>query len=235
MLSLLILLISINPFYEANFTSLAMRSISVFSNPGGLGILPGAECFVAYHPDEIVTGASLANLGIGMIKEDTITYYETGLGFRLPGAFSLGYAYQFDINDYDISNHIFGLLCSPNRYISIGYKTTIGEKNHMFGGMSIKPLQDYITVSVDLEYEGNDSIFTYYYGAMLRPIQGLAIYFRADEDFDWHAGIGISLEKIKLAGAYSKADKKFSGGIMLSAQSYETLLPKSGDNYGGSF
>lgn len=217
---LLILLVSANPFYKANFTPLPIRSISLFSNPGGLGILAGAEYFFTYHPDYITTGASLANVGIGMTKSDSITYYEVGLGYKMPGAFSLGYAYQFDVNDYDISSHIFGLTCRPNQYISIGYKTTIGDRNHMFGGMSVKPLQEYITLSVDLEYEGIDSIFTYYYGVMLQPIQGLEIYFRADEDFNWHAGLGLSLEKIRLAGVYSKADKQFSGGIILSAQDY---------------
>lgn len=225
MMSLLILLISINPFYEANFTSLSMRSISVFSNPAGLGIHPGGEYFFAYRPDLIIMGASMNYFGMGLTKEDTITYYELGLGYELPGAFSLGYAHQFDIKDYGISSHIFGLVCRPNQQVLLGYTTTIGDTNHMFGGMSIKLFDEYIILSVELEYEGIDSIFTYYYGGMLLPVEGLKINFHTDEDFNWNAGLELSFGKIKLAGIYSKADKKFSGGIILSAQTYKTFLP----------
>ena len=224
MTSLLILLVSINPFYEANFSSLPLRSISVFSNPAGLGIQYGGEYFFTYHPDLIITGASMGYLGFGLTKEDTITYYEVGLGFKLPGAFSLGYAHQFDIKDYGISSHIFGLICRPNQQVLLGYTTTIGDINHMFGGMSIKPFDEYITLSVELEYERIDSIFTYYYGGVLQPVEGLKINFHADEEFNWNAGLEVSLGKIKLAGEYSKADEKFSGGVILSAQSNKTFI-----------
>jgi protease-4 len=227
MTSILIFILSINPFYDANFTSLPIRSISVFSNPAGTGIQPGAEFFFTYHPDITRTAMSLGNLGLGMTKIDGITYYEVSLGFDLPGAFSLGYARQFDITDYDISSHIIGVICRPNQYTSLGYKTTIGERNHMFGGISIRPYKEYITLSFDLEYEGVDSILTYYYGGTIQPVDGIGLSFRANEDFDWNAGLEISWGYIKLAGAYSSLDEKISGGIIISAQSHKTFLPKS--------
>lgn len=227
MLILLFYILSVNPFYEANFTSLPKRSLSVFSNPAGTGYLVGAEGFITYHPDpDIITvGVSLANLGIGMKKIDDVTYYEVGAGVKLPGAFSIGYAYQFDkSDDYDISNHIFGLICRPNQTSSFGYKTTLGKRNHMFGGLSIWPLEEYLTLSADLEYEGIDSIFTFYYGAMVQPLTGLNVNFHADKDFNWNAGLEFSFGKIKVAGSYASVDKKFSGGIILSAQNYESFL-----------
>ncbi|MGB3341967.1 MAG: signal peptide peptidase SppA [bacterium] len=225
MISIIILIVAINPFYEANFSSLPMRSISVFSNPAGLGINRGAEIFGIYHPDpDIITvGLSLSSLGLGMIKElDSTTVYEVGVGYKLPGAFSLGYAYQFG----DASNNFLGIECRATRKLTLGYKTTLGEKYHMFGGISIRPFEEYLTLSCDLEYEGIDSIFTYYWGAMFIPTEGLKMHFQANEDFDWQAGLEISVGKMKLAGSYCDAEEKISGGIMFSAQSYESLLPK---------
>ena len=93
---MLFFIIATNPFYEANFSSLPMRSLSIFSNPAGLGINRGAEIFGTSYPDPdiIMTGVSLSNLGLGMNKNlDGATYYELGLGYKLPGAFSLGYAF----------------------------------------------------------------------------------------------------------------------------------------------
>ena len=141
---MLIFMIVTSPFYEANFSSLPMRSLSVFSNPAGLGINRGAEIFGTYQPDPntIVAGISLANLGLGMKKvtDDTI-HYEIGSGYKLPGAFSFGYAHQFG----DISKHIFGVETRVTKKLALGYKTTIGRKYHMFGGISIRPFEEYLT------------------------------------------------------------------------------------------
>jgi hypothetical protein len=223
MIIILILISSSNPFYEANFTSLPIRSISVFSNPAGLGIQRGAESFFTYHPDITITGASMGNLGFGMTKIDSITYYEAGVGLKLPGAFSLGYACQFDLKDYNISSHIFGFICRPSPELSLGYKTTLGSRYHMFGGISIKPLKEFLTLSCDIEYEGINDILNYYYGVMIQPLDGVQLNCHADKEFNWNAGTELTFGKIKLAGKYSSMDKKFSGGIILSAQSYEKL------------
>ncbi len=222
---MLFFMIATNPFYEANFSSLPMRSLSIFSNPAGLGINRGAEIFGTYYPDPdiIMTGVSLSNLGLGMNKNlDGATYYEVGLGYKFPGAFSLGYAFQFG----DHSEHILGVEARVSRKLTLGYKTTTGEKYHMFGGISLRPFEEYLTLSCDLEYEGIDSISTYYWGAMLMPTNGMKLYFRADEDLDWHAGLELSFGKIMVAGSYCQEEKKLSGGILLSAQSYETFMPK---------
>lgn len=222
MILILICLLSVNPFYDANFSSLPMRSVSIFSNPGGLGINPGAEALFTYHPDKIMAALLLNSIGAGMIKIDTIKYYEFSVGYKLPGAISLGYAYQF--GDTDTTNHIFGLICHASPKLSLGYKTTIADKKHMFGGISIKPFQEYLILSGDIEYEGIDSVLNYYYGAIIQPVDGVKLNFHADQDFNWNAGLEISFGKIVLAGAYSKADEKFSGGVIISAQPYKTFL-----------
>ena len=97
MILLVILSFVGNPFYSANFTPLPIRSVSMFSNPAGLGIRPGAEAFATYHwgSETITAGASAQNLGFGFQRIDTLEIFELGLGYKLPGAFSLGYAYQF--------------------------------------------------------------------------------------------------------------------------------------------
>ena len=223
MIQILFFVLSTNPFYAANFTSLPIRSISVFSNPAGLGIQRGAESYATYHPDRLMNASSLGNFGFGITKIDSITYYEAGVGLKLPGAFSLGYAYQFDINDYGVSSHVFGLICRPLPELSLGYKTTLGTGYHMFGGISIKPLKEFLTLSCDIEYEGIDSIFNYYYGVMIQPLDGVQLNFYADKELIWNAGAKLTFGKIKLAGEYSSMDKKFSGGIILSAQSFKKL------------
>lgn len=222
---IMMFIIAANPFYEANFSSLPMRSISVFSNPAGLGINRGAEIFGIYNqdPDLITVGLSLASMGFGIHKFiDSTTIYEVGLGYKLPGAFSLGYAYQFG----DTSINVLGIECRANQKLSLGYKTTLGEKYHMFGGLSIRPFEEYLTLSCDFEYEGIDEISTYYLGGMFMPTSGLKIHFRADEEFNWDAGLEFSFGKMKLAGSYSDSEEKITGGILLSAQTYETVLPK---------
>jgi hypothetical protein len=215
--------LSVNPFYEANFTSLPMRSISVFSNPAGLGIQRGAESYVTYHPDRLMNASSLGNFGLGITKIDSVTYYEAGVGLKLPGAFSLGYAYQFDIKDYGVSSHIFGFICRPSPYLSLGYKTTLSSRFHMFGGISVKPLKEFLTLSCDIEYEGINDILNYYYGVMIQPLDGVQLNCHADKEFNWNAGTELTFGKIKLAGEYSNMEKKFSGGIILSAQSFKKL------------
>ncbi len=219
--------LSINPFYEAHFSSVPLRSVSVFSNPGGLGIRPGAELLFAYHPDTLMPALTLGNLGFGMMKIDSIEYYEIGTGYKLPGAFSIGYAHQFG----DTSNHVFGLIARSNPRFSLGYRTTLGNRYHMVGGISLRPFEEYLLLSGDIEYEGVDSILDYSYGAMIQPLDGIKVYFFAnhmDDKFRWNAGLELSFGKIKLAGAYSNADEnKFGIGIILSAQPYRTFILES--------
>ncbi|UCD19282.1 MAG: hypothetical protein JSU64_07665 [candidate division WOR-3 bacterium] len=212
----------ISPFYDANFTSLPARSVSLFSNPAGLGVNTGAEAFATYHLDSdiITTGASMGNLGFGYRKNDTLDFYQVGVGYKLPGAFSLGYSYEFG----DTSIHVLGIECRPSGQFVLGYKTTLGETNYMFGGISILPYGDYVVLSLELEYEGNDSIFTFYYGTRIKPYKGMSAFFIADEDFDWHAGIEISLGYAKICGMYSYEEEKFSAGLLVSAQRYETFV-----------
>ncbi len=219
----LICLLVANPFYEANFSSLPTRSVSIFSNPGGLGIQPGAEFLFTYHPDTLMPALTLGNLGLGMLKIDSIKYYEIGVGYKLPGVFSLGYAYQFG----DTRNHVFGLIARSRPNFSLGYRTTVGDRYHMFGGISIRPFEEYLTLSGDIEYEGVDSLLNYYYGAMIQPTDGVKLNFHAgciEEEFNWNAGLELSFGRIKLAGAYSNLDENFRIGVILSAQRYKTFL-----------
>jgi hypothetical protein len=170
-----------------------------------------------------VPALTLGNLGFGMMKIDTIEYYEIATGYRLPGAFSVGYAHQFG----EASYHIFGLIARSSPRFSLGYRTTLGERYHMIGGASLRPFEQYLTISGDIEYEGIDSILDYSYGAMLQPIDGIKLSVLAhhvDDKVRWNAGLELSFGKIKLAGAYSHADeKKLRIGIILSAQPYSTF------------
>jgi hypothetical protein len=220
----LMVLLCFNPFYEAQFSSLPYRSVSIFSNPGGLGIKPGAELLYAYHPDRMMPALFLGTIGAGWIKEDTLNFYEIGSGYKFPGAFSIGYAYQFgDTED----QHVFGIVGNVTSQLAIGYKTTIKERRHMFGGISIFPYKNFVTLSGDIEYEGIDDILNYYFGVMIRPVSGAQAYFHSDQEMNWHAGLELSFGYLKIAGAYAKADEKFMAGAILSAQSYESLVPKS--------
>jgi hypothetical protein len=194
----------------------------MFSNPAGLGIRPGAEAFATYlwDSDTITAGVSAQNLGFGFQKLDTLEIFELGAGYKLPGAFSLGYAYQFG----DTTNHILGIECRATKKWSLGYRTTLGTKKHMYGGVAVAPYEDYMILNFELEYEGIDEVFTYYYGLQLRLYEGIAACFFADEEFDWNTGLEISLGYLKLTGLYSSENKKMSAGIMLSAQKYESFL-----------
>lgn len=227
MLLLLACVLSMNPFYESNFSSIPLRSLSIFSNPGGLGTQPGAELLFTYHPDTLVPVLALGNLGFGMMKIDSIEYYEIAAGYKLPGAFSVGYARQFGETSY----HVFGLIARSSPRFSLGYRTTLGERYHMIGGVSLRPFEQYLTISGDIEYEGIDSILNYSYGAMIQPQDGVKLSFlghHVDGKFRWNAGLELSFGKIKVAGAYAHADeKKLRIGIILSAQPYRTFVSKS--------
>ncbi len=224
MMNVLIFLLAIHPFYDANFSALPIRSVSVFSNPAGLGLRPGSELLFTYHPDVIMPAITASHLGFGLMKIDSITTYEIGAGYKLPGALSIGYAYQWG----DASSHVLGLIGRMNRYISIGYRTTVGSTMHMSGGIGLRPHEKYLTLSADVEYEGIDSILNFYYGAVVQPVSGVKLNFHTahiDTDFYWNTGLELSFGKIKVAGAYSSRDEKFSAGIILSSESYATFLP----------
>ncbi|UCG31430.1 MAG: hypothetical protein JSV53_06035 [candidate division WOR-3 bacterium] len=222
-MAILTLLVSLtNPFYDGNFF-LPIRSLSMFSNPSGLGVSPGAEAFVTYNPEteRITAGASAGYLGFGYIKEDTFQIYEVGVGYSLPGAFTVGYAYEFG----DTSVHILGVECRPNQQLALSYKTGFGEKKYMFGGVGIMPYLHYITLNFGLAYEGIDDTMAIYYGARITPIRGLSVFFTADKEFNWNAGLELSFGYGKIAGMYSYETTKFSGGLLISSQKYETFLP----------
>lgn len=227
MINLVLFVLAVQPFYDANFSSLPIRSVSVFSNPAGLGSRPGSELLFTYHPDVYMSAITAANLGFGMMKIDSITYYEIGGGYKLPGAFSVGYAYQWG----DTSSHVLGVIGRVNKNISVGYRTTLGGTNHMFGGMSVRPYEELVTLSADVEYEGIDSILNFYLGMILQPLTGVKLNFHTAHndseftDFDWNTGLELSFGRFKLAGEYASRDEKFSAGIIISAQQYETFIP----------
>jgi hypothetical protein len=212
-----------NPFYECNFTPLPMRSTSVFSNPAGLGVQTGAETYATFQQvnEAITAGACAGNLGFGYRKVDTLDFFEIGVGYKLPGAFSLGYAYDFG----DTSVHMLGVQCRASDKLSLGYKMTFGTTKFLYGGISIMPYLEYITLNFEMEYEGIEDTLAYYFGAMLQPYAGATIFFMSDKEFNWHAGIGLSLGYLKLSGAYSYEESKFSAGVLISAQEYRSIIP----------
>ena len=212
-----------NPFYEANFTPLPIRSLSVFANPAGLGIRTGAEAFGAYYHDteRIDGGVCASNLGFGVLKDDTITNYRIAVGYKLPGAFSLGYAYDFG----DTSSHVLGVQCRPSEKLALGYKTTLGSTMYMYAGIGIMPYQDYIVLNFEVEYEGIEEIFDYYFGARLQPYPGVSASFISDEDWHWHAGLELSFGYVRVCGLYSHEEQKWSAGVLLSAQRYPGVMP----------
>ena len=223
---LLVALIAVHPFYDGNFSSLAFRTTSIYHNPAGLGLQPGSELSVFYdyhadYPDQLIPCFALRNFGIGWLQMDTIDYYEASVGFKLPGAFSLGYAYQFG----DSTHHKAGIVSHPTQQLSLGYYTTVGEIFHMFGGISLRPYKDYLTLSCDIEYEGTDSIMDYHYGGFIQPVDGIKAHFFANKDFHWKTGLEISFGQIKIAGTYDNEAERISGGVILSAHPYKTFLP----------
>lgn len=223
---ILVALLSVHPFYDGNFSSLAFRTTSIFHNPAGLGLQPGSELTMHYdyhadEPDIVRPGIALRYFGFGWTRTGSFNYYEAGIGYKMPGIFSLGYAYQFG----DSAHHKAGFISHPSQYLSLGYYTTVGEIFHMFGGISIRPYEDYVTLSCDIEYEGIDSIFDYHYGGFIQPVDGIKAHFFTNKDFHWKTGLEISFGQLKIAGTYAHEEKRISGGVILSAHPYKTFIP----------
>jgi len=212
--------ISTNAFYDAHFSSLPARTTAFFSNPAGLGRQQGSEVLFMYDSDYLMGAILLGYGGLGVIKRDTTYRYETGVGYKLPGAFSFGYAYQFG----DTSLHNIGVIGVVSPKLTIAYKTTLGERYHMFYGIGLIPFERYLVLVGDIEYEGITDVLNYYYGAVLHS-RGSGLSFSADQDFNWRAGLTISFGYVKIAGLYRHEDREFSAGVLLSAQSYESILP----------
>lgn len=227
MMNVLILLLAIHPFYDANFSALPIRSVSVFSNPAGLGLQPGSELIFTYQPDPNVfmPAITASHIGFGLMKIDSIVNFEVGAGYKLPGAFAIGYAYQWGDTS---TTHVLGLIGRINKYLSLGYRTTVGSTMRMRGGVALRPHERYLTLSADIEYEGIDSVFNIYYGGVVQPVSGAKLNFHVahiDTEFHWNTGLELSFGRIKVAGAYSSRDEKFSAGIIFSREPYPTFVP----------
>jgi hypothetical protein len=220
MIFFILMFISTNAFYDAQFSSLPARTTAFFSNPAGLGRHQGSEILFMYDSDYLMGAALLGYGGLGVMKRDTLYRYETGVGYRLPGAFSFGYAYQFG----DTSLHNIGVIGVVSPKLTIAYKTTLGERYHMFCGISLIPFERYLVLVGDIEYEGITDTFNYYYGAVLQS-RGSGLSFSADQDFNWRVGLTVSFGYVKIAGMYRDEDRAFSGGVLFSAQTYESILP----------
>ena len=221
MILFIIMFVSTNPFYEAQFSSLPVRTTGFFSNPAGLGRHPGSEALFVYDEEYLMGAVMLGYGGMGVTKTATVYRYETGVGYRLPGAFSFGYSYQFG----DTSLHTVGVIGVVSPKFTIGYTTTLGERMHMYFGISIMPFERYLVLVGDMEYEGMTDVQNYYYGVVLQP-KGLALSFVADQDFNWRAGVMVSFGYLKIAGQYTDDDRAFSVGVLASAQSYESFMPE---------
>jgi len=213
---IILFFISVSPFNEANFVPLPIRSISVMSNPAGIGIGTGAEIFLTYHPEIIHCGATLGNLGFGFSRNDTNIIYELGAGVKLPGAFSIGYARQFG----DTTENIIGLVCIANQYVRLGYKTNLATKKIMHTGAGVSIGGGLITIAGEMVYEGIRDSVDYIFGFIINPTYGVKINFISDLKLNWHAGLELGTSKLKLSGLYSYQKRKFSGGIILSAQDF---------------
>ncbi len=215
-MTILLFVFAVNPFNEANFVPLPFRSLSVLSNPAGIGIGGGAELFFTYHPERINSGFTLGNFGFGVYHTTDTTNYELGGGIKVPGAFAIGYAHQFG----DTTEKIFGSIGNFGRYLSLGYKTTIGRKKYMQAGIGVRFISDVLVFAGEMAYEGIDDFRAYKFGFIIAPTYGVKINFLSDPDWHWHAGIMLGTTKLKLGLIYSRQDRKFTSGIILSAQSY---------------
>ncbi|MEO0206502.1 MAG: hypothetical protein ABIL22_07500 [candidate division WOR-3 bacterium] len=213
---ILLFLFSVNPFNEANFVPLPFRSVSVLSNPAGIGIGRGAELFLSYGSKSLKSGIVLGNLGFGVSHLDTSTVYELGAGFKLPGAFSIGYARQFG----DTTENIIGLICAISKHLIAGYRTNLGAKKYMHAGAGIKIAGDMLNLAGEMVYEGIDDYTDYLFGFIISPTYGIKLNFLSDPDWNWSAGLNLGTSKLKLGLIYSRKEKKLTGGIILSAQSY---------------
>lgn len=215
-MSIILFLVSVNPFNEANFVPLPIRSISVLSNPAGIGIETGAELFFTYHPQIINSGLTLGNFGLGISREDKNIIYELGTGVKLPGAFSIGYARQFG----DTTENIIGLICVVNQYVRLGYKTNLATKKINHIGIGLKIGGGIVTIAGELIYEGIEDSTDFIFGAIINPSYGVKLNFISDLKWNWHAGVELGTSKLKLNALYSYKTRKFSGGIILSAQDF---------------
>ncbi len=222
---LILFIFASTSFFASHFSSLPIRANSVFSNPAGLGLQPSYEAIFDYHPDVITTGLAIRYFSAAMKKVDSLYHGEVGVGYKFPGAFSIGYAYRF----VESNDHIIGLIGRTSNKLSLGYTVKIGGDWHMIGGLAIRPLQDYIVICGDIEYETVDKITNYYAGIMLQPLTGLKAHFKTDQDFNWSTGLELSLGKLVMGGLYASIDKKISGGAILSNDNYPTFLVKEDD------
>ncbi|MCX7995192.1 MAG: hypothetical protein N3A65_05430 [candidate division WOR-3 bacterium] len=213
-MKLLIFLITVSPFNEANFVALSFRSISVMSNPAGIGVNTGAELFFSYHSGVKNAGITIGNLGAGISHTDTNSIYEIGTGVKLPGAFSIGYARQFG----DTTENIIGLLCVPNQFLLSGMKMNLSRKKYMHYSAGLRLMGNTFIVAGEFIYEGIENSKKYIFGFIISPLQGVKINFLSDTQWNWHGGLALSTSNLELSGIYSYRTKKFSVGLKLSAQ-----------------
>ncbi len=217
---ILLFMFTSTSFFASQFSSLPMRVNSVFSNPAGLGLQSAYEAVVDYHPDRITTGLATRYFSAAMRRADSLYYWEAAVGYKLPGVFSIGYAFRFG----EINEHVLGVIGLVSDELSVGYKTRIGDDWHMLGGAAIKPLADYLVFCGDVEHETIYRTTNYHAGVMVQPLSGLNIYFRTDHDFRWSAGLQMSFGKFILAAAYAESNSKISVGGLISSETYPTFL-----------
>jgi hypothetical protein len=86
------------------------------------------------------------------------------------------------------------------------------------------PYFEYLTLNFEIEYEGTDDLFTYYFGARVQPYTGISACFMSDKEFNWHAGIELSFGYTILSGLYSYEENKLSAGVIISAQRYAGFM-----------
>uniref|UniRef100_A0A7C4TCJ8 Type IX secretion system membrane protein PorP/SprF n=1 Tax=candidate division WOR-3 bacterium TaxID=2052148 RepID=A0A7C4TCJ8_UNCW3 len=213
-MSLIVFLLQISPFNQANFVALPVRSLSIFTNPAGLGINQGGEIFFTYLPKRFTGGVAIGNLGFGILR-DTLVTYELGAGVKLPGAFALGFARQSG----DTTESILGILCRPNNYLIGGFKTNLEERKYLSFGMGIS-LLNYLILAGQMDYEGIAPVYNYHLGIILMSLEGVNLNFLFNKDSSWGIGIELYTSKLKLAGLYFSENRKFIFGIMISAQNF---------------
>jgi len=214
-MTILLFLFSLNPFFEGNFTSYAQSSTAIFENPAGLGSTPIFENLTALHRDTIINGLCLRGIGLGILKDNSTWTAEAGLGYKLPGAFSLGYAYQFSLKGTRKNIHYLGLGCRPNNELALGFKMTVARTKILHGGASIMPVGDYLLLSVDFEYEGIAKSFSYYGGGMFRLGEYFNLNFHSDNKFNWAAGLGFGYSNFLIAATYTY-DREFGIGLIVT-------------------
>jgi hypothetical protein len=217
-MNLLILLVALNPFFDGGFTSLGQSATAVFENPSGLGYDPRIENMTAIHHDSVINGICLKGIGLGIIKRDSCWTAEAGLGYKLPGAFAVGYAYRFTVKGApSIKTHYLGLGCRPSSEMSFGFTTTLARTKYLHGGLSIKPAGDIFTLSADFDYEGRSEQFLYYLGGMIQFGRYLNVNFRMDGDQNWTAGMGFGYSVFRIAAVYGR-DRKFGIGLIVGEE-----------------